>query len=408
MAGAGNQSLRLIVATVYRMNLQALENLYRTTLLADVIPFWMRHGPDLAGGLNTCIRDDGSSISRDKWVWSQWRAVWVFSALHNRIEARPEWLGLARDLCRFLAEHGPLDNGHWPLLLDANGNVLRGYESVYVDGFALYALAELFRATGDSAVRELAMRTFAAVREALGASQPPPAWPYPIAPGQRTHGISMIFSLALHDLAEATGEAEVRVAALAQHRAVMETFLRPERGLVLERMRQDGAEAPPPQGTAVVPGHAIESMWFQIHIAQSRNDSATIATAVAAIRRHLEAGWDGEYGGILHAIDADGRPDPAWGFADAKLWWPHTEALCATLLAYEHCREDWCLQWHERIREYSFAHYPVPEHGEWRQKLDRRGQPMEEVVALPVKDPFHLPRALILCLESLRRLRTKP
>lgn len=69
--------------------------------------------------------------------------------MNGSIEARPEWLGLARDLCRFLAEHGPLDNGHWPLLLDANGNVLRGYESVYVDGFALYALAELFRATGD-------------------------------------------------------------------------------------------------------------------------------------------------------------------------------------------------------------------------------------------------------------------
>ena len=93
-----------------------------------------------------------------------------------------------------------------------------------------------------------------------------------------------------------------------------------------------------------------------------------------------------------------------WPFADTKLWWPHTEALYATLLAHEHVREPWCLEWHERVREYCFAHYPVPGHGEWRQKLDRRGNPITDVVALPVKDPFHLPRALIYSLEVLGRL----
>jgi N-acylglucosamine 2-epimerase len=45
----------------------------------------------------------------------------------------------------------------------------------------------------------------------------------------------------------------------------------------------------------------------------------------------------------------------------------------------------------------------MPEVGEWRQRLDRKGKPMTTVVALPVKDPFHLPRALILSLEVLRQ-----
>jgi N-acylglucosamine 2-epimerase len=62
------------------------------------------------------------------------------------------------------------------------------------------------------------------------------------------------------------------------------------------------------------------------------------------------------------------------------------------------------LTWHERIREWSFAHYPVAGHGEWRQKLDRRGREIQQTLVLPVKDPFHLPRALLYCCEILDRL----
>jgi N-acylglucosamine 2-epimerase len=142
-----------------------------------------------------------------------------------------------------------------------------------------------------------------------------------------------------------------------------------------------------------------------MHIARPSDDGATLDRAVQAIRRHLEIGWDDEYEGLFLAVDADRRGDVAWPFHDTKLWWPHTEALYATLLAFEHCREPWCLDWHERIRRYSFDHYPHPQ-GEWIQKLDRQGRPITETVALPVKDPFHLPRALIYCLDVLARLDT--
>jgi len=45
----------------------------------------------------------------------------------------------------------------------------------------------------------------------------------------------------------------------------------------------------------------------------------------------------------------------------------------------------------------------MPETGEWRQRLNRKGEPMNTIAALPVKDPFHLPGALILSVELLRR-----
>ena len=39
--------------------------------------------------------------------------------------------------------------------------------------------------------------------------------------------------------------------------------------------------------------------------------------------------------------------------------------------------------------------------GEWIQIRDRRGAPVDKVVALPVKDPYHVLRNLLLILELL-------
>jgi len=386
------------------MSLKDLLKLHRTTLLDDVMPFWMKHAIDTNGGINSCMSDEGKVLSRDRWGWSQWRAVYVFSKLYNCIEPRNEWLEVARGINSFVTQHGPPDYGHLPELMDGEGNVLRRYDSIYVDGFAIYGLVELWRATRDQGILDLAMQTFRKAEDALNAEIPPPADPFPISPGCISQGISMIFSLAYHELAEATGNESVRQAAQNHHKKVMDVFLRKDRDLVLERLREDGGEMDPPEGTAVVPGHAIESMWFQMHIARSAGDVHTLDRCIRAIRRHLELGWDEEYGGLLLAIDANGSSEIAWQLPDAKAWWPHTEALYATLLAYEHCDEDWCLEWHERIREYSWQHFPVEQYGEWRQKLDRQGNPIGHEIGLPVKDPFHLPRALIYCIDVLERL----
>jgi len=387
-------------------SVRKLHEFYRRHLLEEVVPFWTAHAVDLAGGLNTCIGDDGRVVSRDKWLWSQWRAVWVFSRLYNRIEPRSEWLDLAGHIRDFAARFGWDESAEaWNLCLAGDGRVLRGPESIYTDGFAIYGLTELARARGKDADVALARRTAESVLRRLARPHHEvPSWPYPSPPGGRSHGICMIFSLVLWELGELVDEDRYRDAAVALGEEVFGRFYRPERDLVLERIGEDGSELPPPLGTAVVPGHVIEDMWFQIAIARARGEEERIAQACRLIRRHLELGWDEQYGGLFLAIDADGREDVAWGFAESKLWWPHTEALVATLYACEHGQEEWAWPWHERIRAYSFEHYPDVEHGEWRQKLDRLGRPMREVVALPVKDPFHLPRALIECIEALRRL----
>ncbi len=390
------------------MDFASLLNLYRRTLLEDVVPFWMRHALDPAGGINTCIADDGTVQSRDKWLWSQWRAVWVFSKLFNAIQRREDWLDIARGTYQFAKAFGwDRQAGGWRLLLSGDGQVLRGCESIYVDGFAIYGLVEFARATGDGEPIALACQTADRVLTRLKLPDVP-HFPYPIPPGSKPHGIPMMFSLALWELGQFLNDDRYRAAAAEMSEEIFASFYRPDRDLIVERVSLDNREFPAPLGTAVVPGHVIEDMWFQIHIARDQAHHQRVRQAIRLIRRHLEVGWDQEYGGLFLAVDADGGSDIGWEFADAKLWWPQTETLYALLLAYENCGEDWCLAWHRRVHDYCYAHYPVPEHGEWRQKLDRFAQPMQRVVALPVKDPFHLPRALIYAIEVLTRLANVP
>jgi len=375
----------------------------------DVIPWWMRHGIAPKGAVQSCIRDDGTILSTDLWSWSQWRAVWVFSKLYNAFGQKQEWLDIARGIYDFQFAHGPMPNGHWALVLAEDGSVKRGFESGGTDMFAINGMAELYRATGDEEVRRRALATYEAIeafRRDPGPPETRPQFPYPAPEGIVQHGSAMSTSLIYWELGQVLGASAIRDQAVAAHRTVMDVFLRRDRGIVLERLNADGTEAPPPLGSVVVPGHAIESMWFQIHLARDRNDRATIDRAIRAIPPHLDLGWDKEYGGILLAVDISGRKEVDWKWHDTKLWWPQCEALYATMLAYEYCREDWCMEWHARIREYCLSHYPVKDHGEWTQKLDRQGNVLNEVIALPVKDPFHLPRVLIYLVESLGRLRS--
>jgi N-acylglucosamine 2-epimerase len=381
-----------------------LEAIYRAELLGRTIPFWLRYAIDRQkGGILTCISDEGQVLSTDKYMWSQLRAIWTFSALYNKIEERQEWLDAARHIFDFVKRYGRDGEGRWVFTVDEEGNVIQGATSIYADGFAIYGLSELARACGDEEARSLALETYENVQRRLARPGSYETAPYPIPDGVKAHGVSMIFSLVFHELGLLLNDERILAAGLHHAEEVMTAFLQAESGLIREYVTLDNKLLDSAQGRAIVPGHAIESMWFMIHIYEYWNDRQRINEALAAIRRHIEYGWDELYGGLLLSRDVDGG-DPWWPFADSKLWWPHTEALYALLLAYEESGEAWALEWFGRTHDYAYHHYPVPGYGEWTQKLDRRGKKFTQTVALPVKDPFHLPRSLIYCTKTLERL----
>jgi N-acylglucosamine 2-epimerase len=184
----------------------------------------------------------------------------------------------------------------------------------------------------------------------------------------------------------------------------MDHYRRPEKKLLLEYLGMDNQPVATPAGRTVVPGHAIECMWFMIHILRDLGRAQRIPEAVECIHWHIEKGWDAEYGGIFLGMDAEGKQPIYWANWDKKVWWPITEALYALLLCREYTDAAWPQEWYWRVHDYAFSHYPVAGHGEWTQRLDRKGRKITDLIALPVKDPFHLPRALIYVIDVLERL----
>lgn len=368
---------------------------FRALLLDGIVPFWLRNGIDWeCGGVLSCMDEHGNVLAGDKYIWSQARSVWTFSALYNRVERRPEFLRAAANSVGFLLAHGRDPEGRWLYRTDRRGVCIEGPISIYSDLFAVYGLSEYYRATGEAAVLAAAL---AAYEQALGRIAAPgfcETAPYTLPPGRKAHGIPMMLTEVSNELLATTGRADLEQTITRSVSEILDGFLRPRHGLVVEFLSDSGEELPAPEGTAVMPGHAIESMWFVLHVARRRGDRALAARAVEVIRRHLEAGWDPEYGGIFLGIDAEGHP-PFVRNAEKKPWWPQTEALYALLLAWTMTGERWCLDWYGKVEEWAFAHYPLPE-GEWRQRLLRDGSPTTEVIGLPVKDPFHLPRTAIL------------
>ncbi len=375
-----------------------------------ILPFWSRYAMDEEGGINSCIADNGIVLSRNKFLWGQWRAVWVFSRLYNRHGRDAAHLQAALHIAEFTVQHGWDANFEgWRLILDAEGNEVEGCTSLYTDGFAMYALAELFKATGDTRWRDWAVKTAEAVLPKLDWPHDHiPHLPYPVPKGARVHGLPMLFSLKFAELGRDLAEQRYLDKARDLSDEIFDNFYRPELGLLLERVATDGSIYPGPLGSVVVSGHVIESMWFQIDIAPLIGREDRIQLASGLILKHLEFGWDHEFGGgLLLARDVHGSKKIGWEFPDMKLWWPHTEALYALLLGYHHTGKGKFLDWYDDIWQHCMEHYCDWEHGEWRQKLNRDQSPFDGQVVYPVKDPFHLPRSLMLQIELIEQMEAK-
>ncbi len=402
---------------------------FRTHLISQVLPFWEKAFDEEYGGVYTCFSNDGKTLlSKDKYTWSQARMLWCLSYLLKSPVCRSgldkdrldRYQHAANKLYSFLDEHAFLsaENEVAAFLLDRFGQAKESmpgkgyYTSFYADCFLVMAYARYSLLVKDAAIARKALAVYQKMRRVLSKGIVKTE-PYPLPEGASAHSVPMILSNTAKELSVALKEflpdEAVSVGSEAESFALatLNQFVDQETMQVREVM------LPEKQETSLLerhrnPGHAVESMWFCMDVLEPRY----YAQIGNVVQTALTMGWDTEYGGLLRYVDQDGGAvagnldgssfaqlvADTWEY---KLWWPHCEALYACLRLYQATRDESFFAWYQRIKAYTFSTFPGQPGKEWIQIRNRNGTPQERVVALPVKDPYHIIRMLLLVIEAL-------
>ena len=392
-------------------------------LVDDVLAWWCAHGPDPQhGGVLTCWDNAGGRlVSTDKYTWSQGRWAWLTARLalaadRGVLDVDADWWARQSEAtARFLADHVLLPDGRTAFVTTRAGEP---FEPVPGGGLHTSVFADLFVALGFAGLAQLRpddgwgprsvdilRRSAAAIAAGDFRSEP-----YPVARGHLSFGLPMILVGVGEQVFRATGAGEAAAVVREAAERIEERFRTGDD--VAEMPRADGTDDGSLLARHRTPGHVLEAVWFLHHARDLLGASplADPAVLVPIAAHALEVGWDGEHGGLLRYTDAAGgapagrrTDDPyeqlvvsTW---DTKLWWPHAEALYTTAVLARTTGDPGMQRWHERLREYTLGVFPDGPGREWTQVRDRTGAPLDKTVALPVKDPFHVARALLLLAE---------
>jgi len=387
------------------MDAKSLAKQYLDTLLDDVIPFWERKSLDReAGGYLTCLDRQGRVYDADKFMWLQGRQVWTFSMLYNRLEKRAAWLDVARHGVEFMQRHGMDQDGNWYFALNRRGEPLVQAYNIFSDCFAAMGLSQYALAAGDENAKATALRTF---RNILRRRHNPKGKYSKTFPGTRelrSLVLPMILSNLVLELEWLLDPAEVEAVLDESAREVMGLCRDKNRMLVFENVNPDGSHPDCFEGRLISPGHGIEAMWFMMDIARRRKDGDMIQQCANTVLSLLDFGWDRKFGGIFYFRDAKGHPLERLDW-DQKLWWVHLEALVALAKAYVLTGRKDCLEWFDRVHEYTWRHFSDPKYGEWFGYLNRRGDVLIDAKGGKWKGCFHLPRALLFCAKELLKIK---
>ncbi|MHA7110198.1 AGE family epimerase/isomerase [Sunxiuqinia elliptica] len=387
------------------MDFESLAKQYQKELLDKVIPFWEKNSKDeLLGGYFTCLDRQGKVFDTDKFVWLQARQVWMFSSLYNRVDQKPEWLEMAEYGARFLMEHGHDGQLNWYFSLNREGKPLVQPYNIFSDCFATMAFGQLYQATGNEKYAAIAKQTFMNI---LARENNPKGQYNKLVPDTRPlkgFSLPMILcnlSLEIEHLLASDLVSQTIDEAIYE---VMDVFYQPESGLILENVTPEGHFSDSFEGRLLNPGHAIEAMWFIMDLAERKKDEKLMQKAVKIVLDTLNYGWDQKFGGIFYFLDVKGHPTQQLEW-DQKLWWVHIETLISLIKGYQHTGSKECLQWFEKVHDYTWSHFADPENDEWFGYLNRRGEVLLPLKGGKWKGCFHVPRGLYQVWQTLEKLK---
>lgn len=418
-----------------KADIQKAEKYYVRHLKEVILPFWIPDCIDRKfGGYLNCYDNTGKELlSYNKFTWSQGRFLWVFSELsmcEDSVVTKEEkevFLEYAKIGVDFLSEHVFLNESKvCTYLMDREGNPIPADESgilsssIYADFFVAAGFAKYADAAKDYKIFELAEKMYQSIRKRIEQGTYL-TLPYPIPEGLRMHGIPMIFlNLSTEMYVSTVGlglKNDVYSRDMQMFYTDILTNFVDQKHVLREMITTDNCQVDNYFGEYCNPGHTMEDIWFILKAAHYLGDRSVLPLCTEILKNVYKIGWDKDYGGFRLFVHHDGgvphgksaglEKEPMFRQIEEnhnnKLWWPHSEALYSFLLAYFQSGDEELLAIYREVFDYTFKLFPNPDSsvGEWIQIRQRDGRPDDKVVALPVKDPYHITRNLILIIQLL-------
>lgn len=389
------------------MDFKELAKLYKNELLDNVVPFWLTYSQDTQfGGYFTCLLRNGQVFDTDKFIWLQGRQVWFFSFLYNKVEKRKEWLECAIQGGEFLKKYGHDGNFNWYFSLTRDGKPLVAPYNIFSYTFAAMAFGQLSIATGNKEYEEIARKTYGRILEKM--KNPKGQWDKIISGSRDLKGFALpmiMCNLSLEIEKVLDRDVMEQTIELCIHE-VMDVFYRPELGVIVENVTMDNQLSDSFEGRLLNPGHSIEAMWFMMDLGERLNRLDLIQKSVDISLKMLRKGWDEQYGGIFYFMDRLGYPTQQLEW-DQKLWWVHIETMICMLKGFLLTGNTDCLNWFEKVHDYTWAHFKDPEYPEWFGYLNRQGEVLLPLKGGKWKGCFHVPRGLYQCWQVLEQCALK-
>ena len=413
----------------------------------DILPYWLSLKDPQGGFFGEAGADGTLHPDAARGAILNARLVWTFSAAYNAL-GRDECLGAARwayeyFTARFIdSEYGGV---YWSV--SADGAPLDTKKQLYSQGFAIYGLAEYYRASGDRNALDAACALFRCVEEHFADN----------ANGGCIEALSREFSpledmsLSAHDInADKTMNSHLHL--LEAYACLYSVW--PDEALGL-RVRElldivchrimhpcghlqlyfDNAWNVLPGGWSY--GHDIETSWLALECAQILGDDALTAEVSRCCRLLAAAGDEGlqDDGSMIYEFHPAAAPDAAGtdpsdtratpdatvsqaaasnapaaqdaapdtpaaseGTADFfREWWVQAEAVVGNLWAWKYLSDSEGLERAARTWDYISSHLLDHDAGEWYWGINADGTPdLSRPKAGFWKCPYHNTR---MCLQ---------
>ena len=381
---------------------------YKEDLTQNIMPFWMKYGVDKKnGGVYTCVDRDGSLMDTTKSVWFQGRFAFVCAYAYNHIEKNEEWLAAAKSTIDFIEKYCFDNDGHMYFSITHDGRPLRKRRYVFSETFAAIAMSEYALASGDRSYADKAVKIF---KDTLHFLSTPGFLTPKFEPEVKlqSHSIVMILINVASCLRLVSDDPILTRQIDESIEKLKKYFMHPEFKALLESVGPNGEFIDTNMTRLINPGHCIETAWFIMEEAKTRNWNKDLTDmALTIFDWSWDWGWDKSYGGIINFRDCRNLPVQDYS-QDMKFWWPQCETIIASLYAYLATGDDEYIYRHQRISEWTYAHFPDAKYGEWYGYLHRDGRVAQPAKGNLFKGPFHIPRMMIksytLCKEILDKM----